>query len=127
MDINARVNARKRIDVWKDRSYPSTVKENFQIFDDYLTLCEKNNIRPIMFNPPLTEGYMRYFDRQKLDEFYYLVSELQKKHPKAVFCDGWKFEGFSDDYFVDVDHMNLNYAAKFSEILNGVIEQLESE
>ena len=127
VDINARVNARKRIDVWKDRSYPSTVKENFQIFDDYLTLCEKNNIRPIMFNPPLTEGYMRYFDRQKLDEFYYLVSELQKKHPKAVFCDGWKFEGFSDDYFVDVDHMNLNYAAKFSEILNGVIEQLESE
>ena len=127
VDINARINARKRIDVWQNKKFPDTVKENFQILDDYLTLCEKNNVRPIMFLPPLTEAYMRYFNRQILDEFYYLVSEIQKNHPKSVFFDGWKLEGFSDDYFVDVDHMNLNYAAKFSEILNGVIEQLESE
>ncbi|MBQ7476318.1 MAG: hypothetical protein IJT06_02855, partial [Selenomonadaceae bacterium] len=78
-----------------------------------------------MFMPPLTEAYMRYFDKEKLDECYSLVNQLQKKHPSSVFFDGWKLEGFSDEYFLDADHMNTNYAAKFSEILNGVIENLE--
>ena len=42
MDINARVYARKRIDIWRpQKSYPETVKENVKILDDYLTLCEK--------------------------------------------------------------------------------------
>ncbi|MBQ7629025.1 MAG: hypothetical protein IJS81_02245 [Selenomonadaceae bacterium] len=125
MDFNARVNLRKRIDIWeKQKSYPETVKENVQILDDYFTLCEENNVRPIMFLPPLTEAYMRYFNKDKLDEFYYLVSQAQKKHPSAVFFDGWKLEGFSDDYFSDADHMNINYAPKFSAILNQFIESL---
>lgn len=127
MDINARVNARKRIDVWKYRIFPETVKENVQILDDYLTLCEKNNVRSIMFLPPLTEAYMRYFNKEILKEFYSLVNQLQKKHPSSVFFDGWKLEGFSNDYFFDVDHMNLNYAAKFSTILNDFIESLEKK
>lgn len=126
MDINARVYARKRIDIWTpQKSYPETVKENVKILDDYLTLCEKNNVRPIMFLPPLTEAYMRYYNKEKLEEFYSFVNQLQKKHSSSVFFDGWKLKDFSDDYFTDVDHMNLNYAAKFSEILNGVIENLE--
>ena len=126
MDINARVYARKRIDIWRpQKSYPETVKENVKILDDYLTLCEKNNVRPIMFLPPLTEAYMRYYNKEKLEEFYSLVNQLQKKHSSSVFFDGWKLEGFSDDYFTDVDHMNLNYASKFSTILNNVIENLE--
>ena len=126
MDFNARVNLRKRIDIWeKHKDYPETVKENFQVLDDYLTLCEKNNVRPIILLPPLTEAYIRYFNKEKLEEFYHLVSQLQKKHSSSVFFDGWKLEGFSDDYFTDADHMNLNYSAKFSEILNDFIEQLE--
>ena len=126
MDFNARVNLRKRIDIWeKHKDYPETVKENVRVLDDYLTLCEKNNVRPIMFLPPLTETYIRYFNKEKLQEFYHLVSQLQKKHSSSVFFDGWKLEGFSDDYFTDADHMNLNYSAKFSEILNNFIEQLE--
>ena len=78
-----------------------------------------------MFLPPLTEAYMRYYNKEKLEEFYSLVNQLQKKHSSSVFFDGWKLEGFSDDYFTDVDHMNLNYASKFSTILNNVIENLE--
>lgn len=126
MTVDARVNMRKRIDIWtKTKSYPETVKQNVKNLDEYITLCEKNNVRPIMFLPPLTEAYMRYFDKEKLDEFYSLVNQLQKKHPSSLFFDGWKLEGFSDEYFLDADHMNTNYAAKFSEILNSVIENLE--
>ena len=126
MTVDARVNMRKRIDIWtKSKSYPETVKQNVKNLDDYLTLCEKNNVRPIMFLPPLTEAYMRYFDKEKLEEFYSLVNQSQKKHPSSVFLDGWKLEGFSDGYFSDADHMNINYAAKFSEMFNSMIENLE--
>ena len=126
MNFVARVNMRKRIDVWdKVRTYPETVKENVQILDDYLTLCEENNVRPIMILQPLTPAYRQYFNRKKLDEFYFLLDDIQKNHPDAVLFDGWNLEGFTDDYFTDADHMNLNYATKFSTILNDFIEGLE--
>lgn len=120
-----RINARKGVDGWKNKSYPETVKENVKILDDYLTLCEKNKVRPIMFLPPLSDVYKKHFNRKILDEFYYLIREAQKKHPSAAFLDGWKLQGFSDDDFMDIGHMNLQGAAKFSTMLNNAIESLE--
>ena len=124
-DFKKRIEERERIDVWKDRNFLETRKENIQILDNYLTLCEQNKVCPIIFLPPMTEGYKKYFNRQKLDEFYCLISEAQKKHPSTLFIDGWKLQGFSDMYFADTDHLNIQGAAKFSTILNNVIENLE--
>ena len=76
-----------------------------------------------MFFPPLTQGYMKHFNRQILDEFYYLVREAQKKHPSALFLDGWKNSPFTDLDFMDEIHMNLQGAAKFSTMLNNAIEK----
>lgn len=125
MNYKERITSRKLIDGWKNKDFPETKKENSKILDGYLTLCEKNNVRPIMFLPPFTEGYKKYFSRQKLDEFYYLIREAQKKHSSAIFFDGWKLPGFSDEHFHDAAHLNIQGAAKFSTILNNVIEQLE--
>ena len=120
-----RIIARDGIDIWKDKNYTETRDENVKILDAYLTLCDENNIRAIMCLTPFTEGYIKYFSRRKLDEFYYIVREAMKKHPAAVFVDGWKIEGFPDLYFADVDHLNLKGAEKFSAILNDAIEHLE--
>ena len=125
MNYKERVKSRKLIDGWKAKDYTETVKENSKILDDYLTLCEKNNVRPIMFLPPFTAGYIKHFSRQKLDEFYYLIGEAQKKHPSALFFDGWKLQGFSDEHFHDAAHLNIQGAAKFSAIFNKAIESLE--
>ena len=120
------VNARDdKIDDWKGRHYPETVKENVKILDDYLTLCEKNNVRPIMFLPTMTKGYIKYFERTTLDELYYHISQATKKHPSAIFFDGWKSDGFSYADFYDASHLNINGSAKFSTLLNNVIENLE--
>ena len=119
-----RLKARNRIEEWTDRNFPETVAENRKILDDYLTLCEENNIRPIMFLPPMTEGYKKYFSKQKLDEFYFYVRESLKKHSSAVFLDGWQLD-FGDENFFDVDHMNIMGAARFSAVLNNFIEELE--
>jgi len=73
----------------------------------------------------MTEGYMKYSSRQKLDEFYYIVQTAQKKFSSAVFFDGWKLKAFDDTNFWDVNHLNIKGAAKFSAILNNFIETLE--
>ena len=120
-----RINARKSVDLWKNKSYPETRKENIKIFDEYLTLCDKNNVRPIIFLPPLSDVYKKHFNRKIFEEFYYFIGEAQRKHRGAIFLDGWKLPGFSDDDFSDNGHLNIQGAAKFSTILNGVIENLE--
>ena len=126
MSYKERIDSRRLIDGWKDKNYPETVKENVQILDDYLALCEKNNVCPIMFLPPFTEGYKKYFSKQKLDEFYCLVRDAQKKHPSAKFLDGWKLPGFSDGYFHDAAHLNIAGAKRFSEIFSRIIEDFET-
>ena len=75
-----------------------------------------------MFTAPKTDCYKKYFYKKMLDEFYYLIGEAQRKHRGAIFLDGWKLPGFSDADFYDVGHLNINGAAKFSTILNNVIE-----
>lgn len=125
MDQQSRLNARNTIDGWADKNYPDTRDENIKILDDYLTLCGRNRIRPIMFLPPMTEGYIKHFNKQKLDEFHYLIGQACKKHPYAVFIDGWKLQGFTDRDFYDVFHLNIIGAAKFSTFLNSVIEKLD--
>lgn len=125
MGYKERLASRERIEVWTRKNYPETRAENVKILDDYLTLCEENNIRPVMFLPPMTEGFIKYFHKQKLEEFYYLVGQACKKHPSAVFIDGWKLQGLTDADFRDVDHVNIIGAAKFSTFLNSVIEQLD--
>ena len=124
MTFNQRLGARARIDIWANRTFPKTRDENVKILDEYLTLCEQNRIRPIIFLPPMTEGYKKHFNRHLLDEFYYLVRQACKKHPSTVFVDGWKLQGVTDADFWDVDHMNIQGAAKFSAFLNDFIEQL---
>ena len=126
MKPQAQLDVRAKTGDWLERSYPATRDENVKILDDYLTLCEEHHIRPIMFLPPTTEGYKKHFSRQKLDEFHYLVEQAQKKHPSAIFLDGWKLKGLTNGDFYDYGHLNLQGAAKFSAFLNKFIESIEA-
>ena len=85
MNFEDRINARENIDMWKDKNYPETLAENIKILDDYLTLCEKNKIRPIIFLPPMSDIYKECFSKNKLDEFYCIVRNAQKKTPFNYF------------------------------------------
>lgn len=125
MDFKSRMGARERTEPWKNKNYPDTLKEYVKIFDDYLSLCRKNKVRPIMLLFPVSKCYLKYFSKKILAEFHHFVNEAVKKYPEAVFIDGWQVQGFDDSDFIDVDHMNIKGAAKFSALLNNVILQLE--
>ena len=125
MDFKSRLGARERTEVYSRKYYPDTLKEYVKILDDYLTLCIKNTIRPIMCTFPVSECYSKYFSKKLINEFNHYVSEALKKFPESGFIDGWKLKSFDDSDFYDVDHMNIKGAAKFSAILNNFIQQLE--
>ena len=111
---------------YEKKYHPKTRDENIKILDDYLTLCEENNIRPVMFTVPLTEKHMGVFNKQRLEEFHVLIEQALNKHPDARFFDGWKLQDFSYADFYDHGHMNIYGAAKFSTYLNEFIEQLDN-
>lgn len=110
---------------WAHKYYSETRDENIKILDEYLTFCEENNIRPIMFVVPVTEGYIKHYSKQLREEFLYLVGAACRKHPGAVFLDGWNLRGLTDADFYECTHMNIMGAAKFSAFLNDFIEQLK--
>ena len=124
MNLGARLRTRDRAEIWSNKNYPETFAENIKIFDDYLTLCEENNIRPIILITPVTEGYKKFFSKEKITEFHEIISAAIEKHSTAIFVDGWKIEQFADIDFFDSDHLNRLGAAKFSVILNNAIEQM---
>ena len=111
----------------RGKDFSETRAENIKIFDDYLTLCEENNIQPIIFLPPMTKGYMKLYNKQRLDEFQYLVGQACKKHQSAIFIDGWKLQFLKDSDFYDYGHMNIHGAKKFSAFLNEIIEFLDTK
>jgi len=125
MNFASRLSARERTETWKEKYYPKTREEYLKIFDAYLELCKKNNVRPIICTFPVSECYKKYFSKKIIAEFNHDIDEALKKYP-AVFLDAWNIQSFDDSDFYDVDHLNIKGAAKFSTILNGVIEQIEN-
>ncbi len=107
--------------------HPETRDENIKILDDYLTLCEENNIRPVMFRVRTSDKYIKNYNKKLLEEFDIIVEQACQKHPSASFLDGWKWNDVTYDDFYDHEHLNINGAAKFSTYLNNFIEQLDKQ
>jgi len=128
--LSAKVIDQKTLDAGVNpfrRFFPETRDENVKILDDYLTLCEENNIRPIMFMTPVTEIFMNLFKNQMMKEFRDFVEQACQKHPSAKFVDGWKLNSIIQTDFFDCEHLNIHGAAKFSAHLNDIIEQLDAQ
>ena len=125
ISVNFKLEIRKAAEAWKDKFYPKTVKENKKIMHDYLSLCEANNIKPILFLPPMLTDFIESYPKNRLDEFYTILREILSRHPTAAFMDTWKIKGLTYDDFADNGHVNVVGAAKFSYILNQFVMQFE--
>lgn len=118
------IDSNSNIFHWQGKCYPETCNENVKILDDYLTLCEENNVLPVMIRVLVSERYIESFNKQLLEEFDVLVEKACQKHSSAVFFDGWKLQGFTYEDFYNHGHLNRYGAAKFSTYLNDFIESL---
>lgn len=103
------------IDCRKD--YPETVKENINIFRDYLEFLIKKNIKPIVVVFPASKYYTKYFSKKIEEEFCSIINNFKEKY-KFKYLDYFRSELFTDDDFKDVSHLNVKGAIKFTDILN---------
>lgn len=109
------------------KDFPETCLNNIKILDDYLTLCEENSIRPIMFLAPMPSTYMQNYSVNQIEELRYIVEQACQEHLSARFIDGWELDFINDSDFYDKGHMNLQGATKFSTYINDFIEALETK
>ena len=110
---------------WLTRRFPETVKEYKKIFYDYLELCKKFDITPIVTMFPVTHIYREFFSKQVCDETYYIIRQAQKIY-NFHFLNKYNFdEGVELKDFCDANHLNNSGAKKFSTFINNYIMELE--
>ncbi|MFT8352888.1 D-alanyl-lipoteichoic acid biosynthesis protein DltD [Clostridium saccharoperbutylacetonicum] len=118
--VNERIGERQAL-IDGNKNYPETVKENTQIFKDYLNLLKDNNIKPIVIVCPVSKYYSKYFPERLKHEFHTIINEVRKEYDFQFF-DYFSSELFNDEDFSDVSHLNDKGSEKFTQILNEVIE-----
>lgn len=108
---------RRGLRFWDEKAYPDTVAENMEIINKYLKMCINCGTRPTLVTFPLSSWYVNYFNKQKMDEMKYLVSDVSESYGVNYF-DYSKDGRFSDADFYDKEHLNMNGAKKISTILD---------
>lgn len=104
-----------------NKNYPLTVKENKQIFEDYLKLLKANNIKAIVAVFPTTRYYSEKFSSKIENEFKSIIKEFKYKYD-FKYIDYFRSDLFDDNDFADVSHLNSRGAEKFTKILNEYIQ-----
>ena len=121
------LEARTNAETWSKKRYPETAKENKKIFLNYLELCKKYSVVPIVTVFPALNIWREFFSKQLLDEFYLIISEAKKQY-EFHFLDKWNFDDqLNVNDFIDAVHLNNSGAKKVSKYINDYIMQLEQD
>ena len=113
------------IERWQNRYFPATVAENKKIFFDFLELCKRCNVIPILTIFPTNVIWRETFPKKLIDEFNVIISEAKRKY-HFHFIDKSNFDDVIElKDFHDANHLNDSGANKMSKFLNDYIMQLE--
>lgn len=116
-----RNSAKKQAYIDCNKDYPETVKENVEIFKNYLVYLKKHDINPVVVVFPAHNDYTKHFSSRIEKEFLNIISET-KKSIGFQYIDYFRSCEFSEDEYFDYTHLNSKGAEKFTKILNEVIE-----
>lgn len=111
----------KQANIDCNKNYPETVKENIQIFRDYLYLLKIKNIKPIVVVFPASKYYTSHFSKRIEDEFHSIIASVRKEYD-FQYIDYFRSDLFTDEDFTDISHLNPKGAEKFTIILNDIVE-----
>jgi len=100
--------------------YENTRIENEKIFDEFIGLLIEKDIEPIIVIFPFTKYYKNTFKNEFKDIFYKYINEVNE-HRKIRIVDLYNSNAFSDNDFVDADHLNELGAIKITKILSEIL------
>ena len=120
MNVIDRFVARERAEIWNHKRFPDTVAENVKILNECIQFCHKNNVIPTIVIYPKSYMYRKFFSKQMLDEFYYILNGIKMKYKLNV-LDYLEWTGVDYNDFYNVDHLNANGSKKISKVINSYI------
>ena len=101
----------------KFHRYEETVKENIQLFEEFLKDMKERNIQVLVYVPPATHYYQKHTSIESIQSYNKLMKPLQEKH-RFQFIDLFDSPEFTLDDFYDFDHLNDQGARKLGEIIS---------
>jgi hypothetical protein len=85
-------------------------------------LLSKNNIKLIMINLPKRECYYEYYIKEVTNLGNNLLQNFCIEH-NIIFVDFWRDTAFTNEDFIDNDHLNINGSAKVINVLSSKLMQ----
>lgn len=99
-----------------------SLEENVDILNELCLFLNKRNIKFIVVVFPASKYYAKYLDLQYKEDFYNVLEALKSEiHVVDCFDVGI----FEEEDFIDTDHLNERGAIKMSNILKGILKELE--
>lgn len=100
--------------------YEHSIAENIDIFGGFLDFCYPSGIDVLLVVTPTTKYYLECLDRRYKPTFYEVINSIE--WPIHI-LDLSESPSFTDDDFIDTDHLNAKGAHKMTKIL---IETIKS-
>lgn len=101
----------------KIRLYPDTKDEYIDILKEFLIYLSTKKIKPVIVNFATTKYYNEFFDTEYISEYKKIINNLSTLY-NFKFVDLNDYDIFTEEDFVDFDHMGDTGALKVSKILS---------
>lgn len=106
-----------------NKPYPDTVAENKMVFDMYMKLCSRHNIKTTVLLPPFSEFFREHFPDEYVEETRNIIRDYQGKYNFEI-LDLYDSPDFAKDmYYMDEAHMNIYGAEKLTKILDDFLKE----
>ncbi len=95
--------------------------ENLLIMQKILTLLRHKNINAIIITTPYTDFYSKSFNKLYVRQFFNTMEKMCAKNPHCRYIDFSNSGDFSNDDFLNSDHLNYKGAEKLSGKINALL------
>lgn len=100
------------------------LSENISILKSIIELCNRHNVKVILFTPPAFEAYRKNLNKEQLRAMLQAVNKIVADYKNCYYLNLLDNASFTADDFFNADHLNKRGAEKLSVILNSYIEDI---
>lgn len=114
--ITSICDAKKSASRWANKVYPETEKETRSILIDYINHVKQRGIMPFVTVFPMSEYFMRWFDRKTMDQFHAVIDSVMRE-TSFEFVNLCESDAFNLGDFANIDHLNVRGAQKATALI----------
>lgn len=112
--------SRKQAKADSNKDYPATLDENKDLLEAYVQLLVDKEIQPVFTLIPFPDVYP--IGESLFTEFFEYLDGLGTKYG-CQFINGYDLNGYGDECFYDTSHLNLQGGIKFTQHVDGFLDQ----